>query len=517
METMSALIPTSSLPTPDHSNPSSGDPPRPQYDMPFAATRLTTTHPVPAAMGHPTPIEQPEHQAAGSYFPYQPFGPALGLAPAAEIGSGHSDPSLLKQSPANSPQTSSQMPSGPLSEVNTNSPAIDSTPLSIKIKFSYPPQSATSAPHNPAPRAVTQAPTSADAASPSTTLPSQPPTTAASTKPTKNVRRPLQPEDQYAKDIVDRVFARFAKSVDGVKLDGKVYWHFDDATRPSAAAWPQVVLEDLLTFYVTHGKGRHGKGSKVTHKSLLRFLRNLRRFYTDNKWCSMDSLTSKAGTRTCTRLKLMCAPGPTDESLDMDSMLAISNAIWSPDYRASFRQRIDMALYIALVLGTGAQSNSLLALEMPEYDPVYATDLNKDGARWGDFKLFITGTGPLISFTRRFGTARTFCVNAGPTLGLSAGELVAIAMSMDGVIAGDVSLEYLLSPRYWDLGGNSFRQVDLKPNRWVHESVTGLTDQKRSERVPPLQNFQSTSSFRHQPRAFAPCPGCAPPARRHDR
>lgn len=453
----------SSLPTPESSkdSPENGDSASAQYAMPLPRVptdaykttqppRATAPapNPTPAYTAHPTSAAGPQH-AQGSYFPpYQPFGPALGLLNVADILNDHDTPPEIKQSPPDSRPASGlnikQLPTLP--KLYTKSRHLSKIPLS---KFTGP---------------IT-AGTSASASTSATTIGHPSNSLTTTTSLLKQVRKSISPEDRYAKDIVDRIFARFAKDVGGIDLDGKVFWHFDDATRPSASAWPPTVLEGLLDFYVTHGKGRNKKNAKVTHKSLLRFARNLRRFYSDNKWSNMDAATVKAGTRRCARLKPKCAPLPTNQLFDMESMFALSNAVWSPDYDASFRQRIDMSLYLALVLGTGTQSNALLALEMPEYNAAYAANLHKDGARWGDFKLFMTNNGPLISFTRRLGTQRTFCVNSGPTLGLSTGELVTIAMTLDGVIVGDLSLEYLLSPRYWTSMGNTFREVDVKPSR----------------------------------------------------
>lgn len=323
--------------------------------------------------------------------------------------------------------------------------------------------------HLAQPTSVPQPTAASTATLDSTTLPLTPITPAAPSTASpgpstaqKPQKSSIAPEDQYAKDIVDRIFARYAKHVDGVKLHDRVFWHFDDATRPSAPAWPPSLLNELVMFYFNHGKGRYKKGAKVAHKSMLRFLANLRRFYAENKWTGMDSLTIKAGQRACSRVKSKCAEPIQRDGFTMSELEELSHAVWSPSYAASFRQRIDMALYIAIILGTGTQSSTLLALDMPEYDAAYAASENKDGVRWSDFKLFMTPGGPLVSLTRG---KRTFCINQGPTLGLSTGELAAIAMHLDGVIAGDVLLEYLLSPRFWGMNGSTWREVVLKQQR----------------------------------------------------
>lgn len=280
-------------------------------------------------------------------------------------------------------------------------------------------------------------------------------------------KRPLEPEEEEAKVILDRVFARYAKSIDGVKFDHYAglmpCFHFDEATHPRAPGWPPSLCDHLVQCYVNTAKTRDPSSTNVSHRSVVRFINNLKKFYLNNKGEKLNPDCVRALTSAAKRVEKQCGTGRIREYLTTETILVLSSKVWSPDYKALFRQRFDITLFISLTISTGQQSKMLLSQASPTFDLYQAVAAKKDGVRWRDFRVVITPTGPLAFLDSRTEADRTFYLNGGSTIGLSTSLLVLVGMYLDGVIAGNLPIPYLLSDAF--LQGRSFRQVQLESQR----------------------------------------------------
>lgn len=267
--------------------------------------------------------------------------------------------------------------------------------------------------------------------------------------------------------ILDRVFARYAKSIDGVKFDHYAglmpCFHFDEATHPRAPGWPPSLCDHLVQCYVNTAKTRDPSSTNVSHRSVVRFINNLKKFYLNNKGEKLNPDCVRALTSAAKRVEKQCGTGRIREYLTTETILVLSSKVWSPDYKALFRQRFDITLFISLTISTGQQSKMLLSQASPTFDLYQAVAAKKDGVRWRDFRVVITPTGPLAFLDSRTEADRTFYLNGGSTIGLSTSLLVLVGMYLDGVIAGNLPIPYLLSDAF--LQGRSFRQVQLESQR----------------------------------------------------
>lgn len=266
----------------------------------------------------------------------------------------------------------------------------------------------------------------------------------------------LNPDDEAAKESLDRSFARYAKSTGGVSLGlGSRYVHFDDAVRPGVPHWPPSLVYDLMMFHCRSQlpAGYRDKPSAGDTFTAVNALSTLRSAYQRAKGRPLPAESLKAGHMFVQKWNELCRrDSHPRHDLDLIGLLALSAAIWSPAYKVEFRQRFDLALYVALACATGVQSASLLSGN------------DSDGACWRDFALWMSKDGPRALFISRRECGRVYALNDGSCIGLSAGKLIAIGMALDGVIAGNVPLESLMSPQFWGCNSDE-RQVQLDPKR----------------------------------------------------
>lgn len=270
-------------------------------------------------------------------------------------------------------------------------------------------------------------------------------------------------------DIVERMFSRFAESRSGILLDGKRFYDFTQAAHPSVSAWPPQLFADFITYYAANARPRRRGTQRVDSKSLFRFSQAVRRCYSRRHGRALTKDAANAATEARHAADKLTAPRDARPTLTMAEMLRLASAVWSPAYRATFRRRLDVALYMSLVLATGVPSTVIFPHAVPGkgYDdgPVYGLSDAMDGARWSDFEIWMTRYGPAAQFTCRADGERRYTLNDGNSLGMAASRLMAITMCFDELYGPGCNLAYLLSSVFWSVDGHDARIVAFDQER----------------------------------------------------
>lgn len=274
---------------------------------------------------------------------------------------------------------------------------------------------------------------------------------------------PVNPEPWVSKDIVERMFARFAQSRGGIVIDGKPFFTFVEAAAPSVSIWTPQLFADFMTYYAANARPRRPDSPLVDHKALFTFQQAVRRSYSRRH---IRALTKEATTEATAarhvaeKLTTRRVPRPV---LTPAEALRLARAVWSPEYHATFRRRLDVALYMALVLATGVPSTNIFPAAIPGkgYDegPVYMLPAKNDGARWSDVEIWMTRYGPAAQFSCRAEGGRRYTLNDGNSLGMAASRLMAITMCFDELYGSGCHLGYLLSNVFWSVTGHDARIV----------------------------------------------------------
>lgn len=329
--------------------------------------------------------------------------------------------------------------------------------------LTHPPTPTPSSQHTNEPATATvQPPPSLQASRP---LPTQAP-------PAKRARHvPTQPELWFPLDIVQRMFARFAASRGGIDLGGKTVHTFADAAHPSRPGWAPQLFADFITFYAADARPRRPPpgSTRVDSKALFTFLQHVRRCYSrlHGRALSKEAVAAATVARhAADKLTERREPRP---ALTMAEVVRLAHAVWSPAYTASFRRRLDVALFMALVLATAVPSTAIFPTAVPgrgyPAGPVLGLAEGADGARWADFEIWMTRYGPAAQFTCRADAGRRYTLNDGNSLGMAASRLMAIAMCFDGLYGKGCHLGYLLSDVFWGVNGHDARIVVFDQDR----------------------------------------------------
>lgn len=274
---------------------------------------------------------------------------------------------------------------------------------------------------------------------------------------------PVNPEPWASKDIVQRMFKRFAESRNGIVIDGKAYFDFMEAADRSVSSWSPQLFADFITYYAANARPRRPGSALVDSKALFSFQQAVRRSYSRRHRRAL----SKEATSEATAARHI-AEQHTDRReprpvLTVAEVFRLARAVWSPEYRATFRRRLDVALFMALVLATGVPSTAIFPAAVPGkgYDegPVYALPDKNDGARWSDFEIWMTRYGPAAQFTCRADDERKYTLNDGNSLGMAASRLMAITMCFDELYGKGCHLGYLMSNIFWGVHGHDARVV----------------------------------------------------------
>lgn len=337
---------------------------------------------------------------------------------------------------------------------SSNAPAAAATPAAQSATASQPKQAKQA-------KQVVRPPPSLPASRP---LPTEAP-------PPKRIRTvSSHPEPWAAVDIVERMFSRFAKSQNGVVIGTKTFHTFADAAHPSAPAWPPKLFADFITYYAEHARPRRKGEQHVESKAVFRFVQSVRRSYTRRHGKAVSKEAATAGTVARHEAeKIAAEPRDPRPILTMDEVFKLANAVWSPAYQATFRRRLDVALYMSLALATGVSSDGVFPNAVPGKGyapgPVFGLTDTTDGARWGDFEVWMTRYGPAAQFKSRAALGRRYTLNDGDILGMAASRLMAMAMIFDGLCGPGCTLAYLLSHLFWGVDGHDARVVAFDQNK----------------------------------------------------
>lgn len=307
-------------------------------------------------------------------------------------------------------------------------------------------------------------------------------------------KRPLEPEEEEPKAILDRIFARYAKSVNGLQLDplpGQPFsppiHHFDDATSPDAPPLPPDLLINLVKFYFENARPRSSASNRISAHAVGRFANSVKKFYHHNKGERLPSDHLKSLNNAVHKLEKKCSPGRVRELLTTETLDVLVAKIWDSEYKAQFRQRFDLTLYTALTISTGQPSKLFLGQGGHSHDITHHTAAcKKEGVCWRDFRIFMSSSGPFGYFDSPTEPGRSYPLLNGSSIGLSTALLVIVGMSLDGVVG--VPLDYLMSEDF--LRGRAFHQVELDVRRYAYLRVTDLCACNPVFRIGRTDNVQ---------------------------
>lgn len=259
------------------------------------------------------------------------------------------------------------------------------------------------------------------------------------------------------------MFARFAASRNGITIGGKVVHTFAEAADPKLPLWSPQLFADFITYYAANARSRRPGAARVDSKALYRFQQTVRRCYSRRHGKALSKDAANAATEARHAADKLTGPRGPRPVLTMAEVFRLAKAVWSPAYRATFRRRLDVALFMSLVLATGVPSSFIFPHAVPGkgYDdgPVYALSDASDGARWSDFEVWMTRYGPAAQLTSRADGGRRYTLNDGNTLGMAASRLMAITMCFDELCGAGIHLGYLLSNVFWAVDGHDARIV----------------------------------------------------------